>query len=194
MSGGAAAITPTSTATPASRSTCALDGLDAYSQGLLFCDLSDNVNLPRNACWDDKQQLWVHNGDGRGRTGKKRLSGCSPVCCVLPWTFLRVHFAEQNLAKGYRARKMEIDQMLDMTLMSMSNLGKFEELRGVRRMASVCAFLLPHAHSLLFAPVRSRLKVCQCKRSANMALVKQIGSGSSSGKKGKTRGCWGWCG
>ena len=23
---------------------------DAYSQGLLFCDPSDNVNLPRNAC------------------------------------------------------------------------------------------------------------------------------------------------
>ena len=71
----------------------------------------------------------------------------------------------QNLVKAGRAgagtdaRKRDIDQMLAMTRTSTAKFDRVldceKELRGVKRMASVCAFLLPHAHSLLFAPVRS---------------------------------------
>ena len=63
-SGGAAAITPTSATTPtpkvngfnaAAETLCA--AFEAYSQGLLFRDLSDDIELPEErmliACWVD---------------------------------------------------------------------------------------------------------------------------------------------
>ena len=71
----------------------------------------------------------------------------------------------QNLAKagaGTGARKRDIDRTLAMTRTSTASMGKFDrvlngekKLRGVKRKVSVPASLVPHAHSLLFAPVRS---------------------------------------
>ena len=62
---------------------------------------------------------------------------------------------------GYRCVEGDIDRTLAMTRTSTASMGKLDRMldgekkrRGVRRKVSVPACLLPHAHSLLFAPVR----------------------------------------
>ena len=99
----------------------------------------------------------------------------------------------QNLAKagaGTGARKKDIDRTLAMTRTSTASMGKFDrvldgekKLRGVKRKVSVS--LSMRTHSLLspqFDPIE---KSVDAEKSANMALIRQIGSGGSSAKKAK---------
>ncbi|KAN0135911.1 Ribosome biogenesis regulatory protein (RRS1) domain containing protein [Lactarius tabidus] len=143
--------------------------------------------------WDDERQTWVPRWGWKGKNREEETQWLHEVPANADVDYDLAKEArtkrkervaknerqqKQNLAQaagtGTGARKKDIDRTLAMTRTSTASMGKFDrvldgekKLRGVKRK---------------FDPIE---KSVDAERSANMALLKQIGNGNSSAKKAK---------
>jgi len=144
--------------------------------------------------WDDERQTWVPRWGWKGKNREEETQWLHEVPANADAEFdpskeARVARKErmaknerqhsQNVARAQQGRPMgdrkrDIDRTLATTRTSTASMGKFDrvldgekKLRGVKRK---------------FDPIE---KSVDKERSANMALVKQIGNGGSSMKKAK---------
>lgn len=141
--------------------------------------------------WDDERQSWVPRWGWKGKNREAETQWLHEVPANADADYdlakearvkrkeriaknerQQMQNATQAAGAGTGTRKRDIDRTLAMTRTSTASMGKFDRvLDGEKKL---------HGVKRKFDPIE---KPVDAERSANMALIKQIGNGGSSAKK-----------